>query len=90
MRLHEFAIGSALGDFPISDSIDVVGLRQEMQSMRNEDTGLAGWGIEEYVLEDGGADMGIQCGERIVEDQDVAIGVNGTTDIYSLFLTSRE
>lgn len=61
-----------------------------MQSVRDEDAGLSSRGIEKDVLEDGGTNMGIECGEGIIEDEDIAIGIDGTTDIDPLLLATRE
>ena len=57
--------------------------------MSNENTSFAFKGGFKDVLEDGFSDVGIESGEGVVEDCDVGVAVESTTDIKTLLLTAR-
>lgn len=55
---------------PVCNDVDVVDLGQEMQSMGNKDTSLAGEAVLQDVLENGFADMSIQCRKRVLNNRE--------------------
>ena len=79
-----------LSDATIDHGHDVVHMRQEVQSVGNEDTRLSRDRAEENIVEDRFADVGIERRERVVKDLDVSVDVDRTADIDTLLLTTRK
>jgi len=64
---HELGVRSALLDLAVGDSINVVDLGEEVQSVGNENLGSTFGVIHEHLLEHCLSDMGIQSGKGILK-----------------------
>ena len=62
-------IRSLLGQTSISDDIDVVNLREEVEGVSDKDPCFTRYSLLENILEDGFTDMGIECRERVLNDK---------------------
>jgi len=75
----ELSIGSLFGNGTIVQDDDMVDLWKEAESLGDQYTGLAVECVEEAFLEDGAPNARVEGSEGVIQQVDVGVGVDSTS-----------
>mmetsp|Transcript_17285 Transcript_17285/g.48681 ORF Transcript_17285/g.48681 Transcript_17285/m.48681 type:complete len:214 (-) Transcript_17285:1226-1867(-) len=86
----QIVVGALFHDLATLQGDDVIALWQELELVGHEQPSFALHQIDDAILKDLPSDFGVQCGQRIVQNHNLRVGIGGSRDAHSLLLTSRK
>ncbi|KEG06367.1 hypothetical protein DQ04_14381020 [Trypanosoma grayi] len=87
-QVHLIATGE--DNTPVTHHNDVVGTRQHVQLVCRQHACLACEDAEQHVRHDALADVGVQRGERVVQQVQLAVGVHRTGEAHACLLPAAQ